>query len=400
MAERRQTKGRVLLDVRIPRGWFLGVLAAIFLAFMIGVVGFSSLNHIATCDVCHVVRPEVVTYKHTAHYRAGVGCQECHTKPGVFNYLIRNLQGMSNLILYASNTYERPITSYVGDANCTQCHPNSQIEKDIVVGNIRVNHTGLRQAGYQCLTCHANISHPGTKLAVSRSAQNPMSICARCHDGVKLPDTCGTCHVNGVPANSPKLAMPLHVTATQCRGCHQQKDFCTKCHNGLEMPHPVGWTRKTHGTVVLDRGKGICASCHTKKDPTFCIDCHGLPMPHPADWRTAHAPVGQSQPGKCVKCHGQDSCMRCHGLQMPHPAGWLGTHPSVALSSPSLCSRCHSSSFCFACHGVSLPHSSSFIANHANEVYSNGGLCVKCHGNNGAGPNGCYGGQCHQGRVN
>ncbi|HEX7611071.1 MAG TPA: hypothetical protein VF380_10375, partial [Solirubrobacteraceae bacterium] len=61
---------------------------------------------------------------------------------------------------------------------------------------------------------------------------------------------------------------------------------------------------------------------------------------------------------------------------------------------------CHSSSFCTACHGVSLPHSSSFIpTGHPDAVYSGGGVCVKCHGNNGAGPNGCYGGQCHSGSI-
>ena len=69
----------------------------------------------------------------------------------------------------------------------------------MVVGNIRVNHTGLREAGYQCLTCHANISHPGTQLEVARVSQNKMSICARCHDGVKLPDDCSICHIGGVP---------------------------------------------------------------------------------------------------------------------------------------------------------------------------------------------------------
>jgi nitrate/TMAO reductase-like tetraheme cytochrome c subunit len=399
MTDRRRTKGRVLLDVHIPGAWFLGVLAGLVLLLVIVVAVFSSLNKIATCDVCHVIKPEVVAYKQSAHYKAGVGCQKCHTKPGVFNYFIRNLQGVTNVILYVSNTYQRPITSYVGDASCTQCHPNSQIEKDIVVGNIRVNHKGLRQAGYQCLTCHANISHPGTRLAISRTSQNKMSICARCHDGVRLPDTCGTCHINGVPAGSPKIAMTLKLTASQCRECHQQNDFCTKCHHGLEMPHPAGWT-KSHGPIVVERGKGVCASCHTDKDPRFCIRCHGLPMPHPASWRAAHSSVGLKQPGLCVKCHGQDSCTKCHGLQMPHPASWLTAHTSIALSSPGLCTKCHTSAFCTACHGIALPHSSSFITTgHPDAVYANGGVCVKCHGNNGAGPNGCWGGQCHTGSI-
>ena len=275
MADKKPLKSKVLLDVHIPGKWILGVLVALGVLFVAAVIGFSAVNRIDTCETCHIIKPEVATYKQSAHYRAGVGCQKCHTKPGVFNYFIRNIQGVTNLILYVSDTYQRPITTFVGADNCTQCHPNAQIEKDLVVGDIRVNHTGLRQDGYQCLTCHANISHPGTRPAVARTSQNKMSICARCHDGKKLPDDCDICHVGGVPADAPKVKMPLHMTPGQCTECHQQKIFCAKCHNGLQMPHPEHWT-KEHGAVVVDRGKSICASCHLKEDPKFCIDCHGL----------------------------------------------------------------------------------------------------------------------------
>jgi nitrate/TMAO reductase-like tetraheme cytochrome c subunit len=397
--ERKPAKSRVLLEGRIPGRWILGVLVALGVIFVAAIIGFSAVNRISTCDVCHIIKPEVATYKATAHYRAGVGCQKCHTKPGVFNYLIRNLQGMTNLILYASNQYEHPITTAVGSGNCVQCHPKSQIEKDLVVGNIRVNHKGLREAGYQCVTCHANISHPGTRPAISRTSQNKMSICARCHDGKLLPDTCSTCHISGVPATAPKVAMKLHVEATQCRGCHQKEIFCTECHNGLEMPHPKRWNRE-HGAVVLDRGKRICVSCHLEEKPLFCIRCHGLPMPHPAAWTSSHGTYAQRHPEKCVKCHGKNSCVQCHGLQMPHPAGWVSTHPNTANASPGLCTKCHSSAFCTACHGVELPHGSAFVADHPNHVYNSGSICMKCHGNGGTGPQGCWGGQCHTGSIN
>ena len=131
------------------------------------------------------------------------------------------------------------------------------------MGGIRVNHKGLRQAGYQCLTCHANISHPGTRLEVARISQNKMSICARCHDGKKLSNACDLCHISGIPATAPKVAMKLHVSPGQCAECHTTRTFCTKCHNGLRMPHPQHWT-KAHGSVVLSRGKNICVSCHLK----------------------------------------------------------------------------------------------------------------------------------------
>lgn len=398
MASKRPLKSRVLLDVYIPGRWIVGVLAALAVVIAVAVVGFSAVNRIGTCEACHVVRPEVATYKQSAHYDAGVGCQKCHTKPGVFNYLIRNIQGVTNLVLYVSNTYQRPITTYVGADNCVQCHDKAQIERDLVVGSIRVNHKGLREAGYQCLTCHANISHPGTRPAIARSSQNQMSMCARCHDGEKLSDDCDICHIGGVPADTPKVKMSVRIAPSQCIGCHRQKSFCSTCHNDLQMPHPEHWT-KQHGGVVLERGKSICASCHTKKQSKFCLDCHGLPMPHPGGWLSGHGGYALKNQQKCVKCHGQNSCMRCHGLQMPHPSGWLSQHTSVAPGNPSLCTKCHSSGFCTACHGVELPHGSAFIAGHPKYVYSEGSICTKCHGNAGTGPQGCYGGQCHSGSI-
>ena len=396
---RKIPRGRVLLEGRVPKIWLAGVIIALCIVAVGAAISFSAVNNIGACDVCHIIKPEVATYKQSAHYRAGVGCQKCHTKPGVFNYLIRNLQGATNLFLYVSNTYQRPITTFVGSGNCVQCHPKSQIEKDQVYGNIRINHTGLREAGYQCITCHANISHPGTQLAVARTSQSKMAICARCHDGKLLPDTCSTCHVGGAPAEEINVPITGHVTSGQCRGCHETKAFCAKCHNGLEMPHPKRWNQ-LHGPIVVDRGKTICASCHLEKNPTFCIDCHGLEMPHPSSWLSGHGDTAQKSPQKCVKCHGKNSCIECHGLQMPHPSGWVSTHPSTAMSSPGTCTKCHSSSFCTACHGVELPHSSAFIGDHPNHVYSSGSICMKCHGNGGTGPKGCWGGQCHTGSIN
>ena len=394
----------MLLEGRVPKAWLVGVVVALVVLFVGAIIAFSAVNHLTTCETCHLIRPEVAAYKKTAHYRAGVGCQKCHTKPGVFNYLIRNLQGLTNLMLYVTNTYERPLTTAVGTNNCVQCHPKSQLERDQVVGNIRVNHTGLREAGYQCTTCHADISHPGTQLEVARVSQNKMPICARCHDGVKLPDDCSICHIGGAPPENINVAMTGKVTPEQCKECHQKGKsggaICADCHHGLEMPHPAHW-RKDHGAVVLNRGKSICASCHTDKDPKFCIDCHGLEMPHPGSWLSGHGTYAlqDNNQKKCVKCHGENSCLKCHGLQMPHPSGWLSQHTSVASSNPSLCNKCHTSSFCFACHGVELPHGSAFIADHPNHVYSSGSICMKCHGNGGTGPRGCYGGQCHAGSI-
>ena len=136
--------GRVLLEGRVPLAWLAGVIVALGILCTMAFIAFSAVYTSSRCEACHIIKPEVVTYQQTAHYRAGVSCQECHTKPGVFNYVIRNMQGLNNFFLYFSNTYQRPITTFVGTNNCVQCHPKSEIEKDQVFGNIRVNHKGLR----------------------------------------------------------------------------------------------------------------------------------------------------------------------------------------------------------------------------------------------------------------
>ena len=145
-------KGQVLLEGRIPLSWLLGVLGALVVVFIAAVIAFSAVNNISTCGDATSSSPR---WRPTSSRRTIAPesvASSATRKPGVFNYFIRNLQGLTNVILYVSNTYERPLTTMVGTNNCVQCHPKSQIERDQVFNNIRVNHTGLREAGYQCVT--------------------------------------------------------------------------------------------------------------------------------------------------------------------------------------------------------------------------------------------------------
>jgi nitrate/TMAO reductase-like tetraheme cytochrome c subunit len=103
MFRNRVPKSRVLLEGRVPRPWLIGVLAALGVVVIVAVLGLS-VAYTDSCSACHIIDREVATYEQSAHYRAGVSCQQCHTKPGVFNYLIRNLQGATNIILYVSNS--------------------------------------------------------------------------------------------------------------------------------------------------------------------------------------------------------------------------------------------------------------------------------------------------------
>ncbi len=401
MADRKRTKGRVLLDVHIPGGWFLGVLAGLVLILVIVVAVFSSLNKIATCDVCHVIKPEVVAYKQSAHYKAGVGCQKCHTKPGVFNYFIRNLQGVTNLILYVSNTYQRPITSYVGDESCLQCHPNSQIEKDIVVGNIRINHKGLRQAGYQCLTCHANISHPGTRLAVSRDvAEQDVDLRA-------LPRRRPRCRTRAAPATSTasrptaprsRCSLKLHVVPVP------------RVPPAEGLLHQVPQRPRDAASRRLDQGPRPDRARPRQERLRLLPHRQGPEVLHPTATvcRCRTRPAGgQVTAASGSRTRSVRQVPRPGQLhQVPRPADAASGRLAGRRIRRRRCRRraCAPSATAApsasAATASSLPHSSSFMTTtHPDAVYSNGGVCVKCHHNNGAGPNGCYGGQCHSGSI-
>lgn len=398
MSKKRRHQGRHLMDVVVPRAWIFGMLAGLLTIFVVMAIGFATLTNPAACSTCHVISKEYDSFLTSTHNVDGVTCQDCHVKPGIFNYFVYNLRSLTHVYTLVADTYEKPIVTYVGVANCVKCHPKEEIEQDVIVGNIRVNHKGLREAGMQCMTCHSDVVHGDAVPVGSRPIGNKMSICGRCHNGVIQPRTCSICHVGGVPEGTAKVEITAQISGKNCTECHRT-DFCSgKCHNGVTMPHIANWPQM-HGKEVIasPHGAATCANCHQKKDPTFCISCHGLKMPHESGWEGSHGPKAQKDPTVCAKCHGTNSCNNCHGLTMPHPASWQSTHGATAKSNSATCSKCHSSSFCTNCHGVSLPHSSSWLTTHYDPVYAGGAVCVKCHGNGGTGASGCYGGACHSG---
>ncbi|MGZ4553297.1 MAG: NapC/NirT family cytochrome c, partial [Mycobacteriaceae bacterium] len=230
---------RHLLDLVLSRGWIVGVLLGLAALLIVVTAAFAVVNNNEFCGRCHVIKKEVVSFTASSHHHPGVNCQDCHTKPGVFNYFIRNLQSATHVVEYISGRYQRPIVTYVGVENCVTCHPKSQIERDVLAGNIRVNHTGLREAGYQCMTCHSQVVHGDVTPVGSRAPESTMHICWRCHNGVIQSQRCSICHVNGVPPGTAAVKIPVHMSQGDCTGCHDQK-FCAKCHNGLTMPHPAG----------------------------------------------------------------------------------------------------------------------------------------------------------------
>jgi hypothetical protein len=187
------------------------------------VIACSAVNRITPAR-CHLIKPEVAPERRPLCKAAEVPYQA-----GRLQLLHPQHQGVTNLILYVSDTW-RSLPPWWG-RQLPAVHSSRRSRG--IRSNIRVNHKGLREAGYQCLTCHANISHPGTRLEAARVPNDKMAICARCHDGKQLPDDCGTCHVvarRQRPIRGPHAHRPRVPTARMAPSA--------RLPHGLQMLHP------------------------------------------------------------------------------------------------------------------------------------------------------------------
>jgi hypothetical protein len=139
---------------------------------------------------------------------------------------------------------------------------------------------------------------------------------------------CEACHKEPVHQET-LIRRPSMV---ECYTCHRDVPgavapaTCSLCHppdfDKLPSSHDQAFYAGGHATVVAQRGTEECFACHPGNETTFCLKCHGLPIPHPAGWAPstggspgAHVDRAWAEPGICVKCH--------HNLVAP-PAGCYG----------------------------------------------------------------------------
>jgi hypothetical protein len=194
-------------------------------------------------------------------------------------------------------------------AACESCHPGFLAGPPLSPGLVFDHQTHLAR-GAACADCHAGaVGHQG-------SPAPKMAACFACHEGRKAPKDCEYCHSN-LDQIAPGYGEPMvHLVIdpaqkATCAKCHDVGTFCVDCH-GLDIPHPVDWL-KTHGQLGLNQSD-VCAKCHQSRDSRFCVTCHGLEMPHPQYWYTEHATVAAQDSKACNLCH-EDApvfCDSCH----------------------------------------------------------------------------------------
>lgn len=172
--------------------------------------------------------------------------------------------------------------------------------------------------------------------------------------------TCSTCHVSVGHGGAPQ----------------PDRKLCAQCH-GLSMPHPPDY-RTAHGRQVVANGGEVCKRCHNVY--LHCQECHGVQMPHPAQWTEKHGQVAYPRLQVCSRCHQKTFCLRCHPVEMPHPADWTRSHGAAAAAKGSaVCARCHAPEQCAACHGTPMPHPKDWGTRHQEEARAKRAACMLCH---------------------
>jgi hypothetical protein len=182
-------------------------------------------------------------------------------------------------------------------SNCKDCHafldPKTKWPAWLVKTFGHEPH--LTQWGAECSSCHPPPVH--TELGVRKPT---MDVCFSCHGvqaGAKAPGTCDTCH----PADFPRIP----------------------------SWHTPDFYKLGHSKRIALTGTKECFTCHKGDEQTFCLGCHGLPMPHPAEWGKnakgepgAHVPAAYADGKVCAKCHGNTvnppaNCYggSCHGIK-------------------------------------------------------------------------------------
>jgi hypothetical protein len=274
------------------------------------------------CTLCHRSSAFVAETNKSAH--TDVSCTRCHVQPGVSSRIGYAYHMIFGMLLRVSPTGTGPISG-IPNETCRSCH-EVVMQRTVTRNGLSIKHS-LCSKGRQCTDCHSQTAH-GAATTWPLTAQ--MSQCLECHATSAVRSNCTKCHA----ARSERQRLLTGEWA---------------------VTHGPNW-KQTHGMGSLS----TCAACHPND---YCVRCHGIPLPHNADFLKNHPLAAQTQRKDCAVCHKQTFCDSCHGLEMPHPVAFTPAHPAIVRKQGStVCMRCHIVDDCTNCHikhvhpgGATLP---------------------------------------------
>jgi hypothetical protein len=377
--------------VRRPRYLiWTSVLVITLAVVMVAALSITSTRWFCS-EACHKVQDDTITaYNHSPH--SEISCMACHmpanANPVIF--VLHKAEALGELYLTVRDDFELPLNGEseyaleMKSTQCTQCH---DVTKRVVTpsAGIIIKHDPHTEAEVACAVCHNRVAHvedfelelrdPNTGER-NRKHEDfmKMTACFRCHSqgetpkgGIKAPGRCDACHTAGFQLKPPSHLQPgffpkghaklgqaefkrAEALAAEFEGGEGENTEGEKAESGKE--EPVGMRLVKVETI------NECQTCHKE---TFCVDCHKLPMPHPADFKKGHGKLGKADPTVCANCHGDAKrfCDECHhgsSLEWDYQTDtpWRKQHPkAVATLGTSSCFECHKPTYCSGCH-VSL----------------------------------------------
>jgi len=320
---------RVLGSIRrlsAPLRVAIGVALGVLVLAMIFDLGTASPG---LCSSCHEMGLRADSWSVSAH--STVACVRCHQEPTEWYALPKRVADRGQLLwrdvrAHQSGDYDDPVdvssagAAPVTDDVCLQCHdPNRKATSGF---RILIDHAGHAKRNGSCVSCHVRTAHP---LETRGTAMSLMSQCYTCHGTPEQPEAsaaCGACHPAGYELLPTSHEEPRWATGhgdvsqsdpKQCTMCHERV-FCDDCH-GLTMPHPADWAKGPSGHGVLaESDRAICGRCHGGNRPDLCTMCHHTSYdPKVGTWIDQH-PIEVKDEGSeyCVKCHPEPYCSFCH----------------------------------------------------------------------------------------
>lgn len=352
--------------------WTAVALVGLMVLATVGVVGTSS-NWFCT-QPCHIVH-----YDNTLAFEAGshvnVSCVACHepVNGGPLTFIRMKIEVLPDLFATVFRTFHLPmnegsaIALEMTDEYCTQCH---NLDTRVVTSSegIVIDHAAHSGQGVTCPTCHNRVAHPEEDveyvLEGDKKHENWMSMdaCFRCHSqeaGAKAPGRCTACHPAGfdlLPASHETSAWAPAQGRRSEHGIAATEEAsrvaqATAWAEGLEKVEAVSPLE-----VLYEQTINTCYTCHERQ---YCVDCHGVEMPHPAGFVDTHAEVGRKNAASCAKCHGASAaeatnlafCNSCHHSGATPGVPWIDQHDDrVRDQGADGCFECHRPTYCSACH--------------------------------------------------
>ena len=286
------------------------------------VVALSAASMFATStdryctDACHAHRASVLTHARDAHM--SVACVTCHedpSLPGAFGAPFARTGHALRGLWSGFGSQMAPVSS----GSCLACHSGIRGRTVTVTGfDIRMSHDAPLAAGMACGDCHSRTGHDSGAPIPPR-----MATCAPCHDARTAASSCATCHpADASRARRPSDARRAYASVTlqpmtECGPCHDQT-ACDSCH-GIRLPHTAEFKAWSHARGASFDGRKVCQGCHPTSD---CTTCHpgmkvGVAPSHPADWKTSH----HTQPST--------SACDCHWQRLPDAGRSRGSYCQV-----------------------------------------------------------------------